>query len=347
MLSQIPDLLTRYILALGSSECQFWGVDTSASPTGPPVDVQCTKWFTRNQRLVLGQFLTEAVENLEETLNFALRDRWITDEQLPFQRSYHTRWNYIESPGIMATSNIALSETVDHTNDPAEIGPVATTVTDTKEVHVFFEGTDEEIIPSKITIAGGQLDIEIPRCRMVLPSAQINDEAWGVDYTDLAKFEDEVDIKRIYTDTSVQATMIKCHQCNSSTPCTDETETGCIKVKNAITGYIKITPATYSGGAWSYSNCGCRCGYSNVRVNYKIYKPTTLTSDRIILQLAHALMPEAPCGCDYIRRYWAQARTNPEALDAVRLNCPYGTNDGAYNAWRWALNKRLIRASIL
>lgn len=344
MITQIPDLLTRYIMALGSSECQFWGVDTSASTIGPPVDVQCTKWFTRNGRLTLGQYLQEAVTMLENALNFGLYTRWITDEQHPYQHSYHTRWNNIVAGGIRGVTTIAINSVVDHTGDPAIIGPIATTVTDESEIHIYFNGLNEEIIPEDVTISGGNVTITVPRCRMVLPSKQINTEDWGVDYTDLANFEDGVDIKRIYNDTSTQVEMVKCHNC-SEIPCQEETATGCLLVKNPLTGFVKVTPATYSSGTWTRSGSNCGCGYRHIRLNYQIAAPEVY-ADRVILQLAHALMPESPCGCQYVRNYWANARNNPDMVDEVRMTNPFGQNDGCYSAYRWAVANKIRRMGL-
>lgn len=332
-------LLERYVNATSQDECQFWGVNT-----GNPVVSGCTTFYTREQRLNLSQYLNDALDLLEPFLNFTLRDRWFVDEPMPYMASYHLRWCYVKALGKLKIVHTQVGIAVDLTHDPAEVIAFASPTLDSSELRIFHPGTQEEIIPSSVVFAGNQCSIFIPRCRLVTIAAQINDEKSGLDYQDDDNFEDAVDIDWYSTDASDQITFIKTNSDCDNPPCTEETETGCGIIMNSKTSFIKVYPATWSRNAWS-ARAWCAGEYSRTLVSYKTSSPNIM-ADRIILQLAHALMPEA-CGCDYIRKFWAQARTFPDNPSPQQSENPFGIYDGAYAAYRWAQSHRIMRAGIL
>jgi hypothetical protein len=103
----------------------------------------------------------------------------------------------------------------DNYSDIATIS-VATTVTDIKEIRVFFPGKDAapewEIRPLKVkALAGGTFTATIDAQLLFLPELQ---DAWpgesydaGLDITNIANFLEEVDVYRVYTDPEEQLTL--------------------------------------------------------------------------------------------------------------------------------------------
>lgn len=337
--------LPYYAKHLGIGECGFWGIN-AANDTGT-----CKSIWTLDNRSMLAYYLCQAQDEIENLLKYPLMPTWFTDEPhriMPGKR-YLTDWKKVISGGVMGVEDIALAEAIDDAADPNVIGPVATTVTDPDEIRIYHTGTDQEIIPSKIEIAGGFVTIEIPLCRLVLPEYFAN-PAVGWNTGDLV-FATDADVKRVYNDESTQAKLIKSHCCSTtciSNQCVDQTDDGCIRVIDSETGVIHVTAATYAAGAWSsVVSCGC---HERIKLNYYAGL-NQLTNDLVdaIIRLAHSRMPHAPCGCDPIKRFWENDRTIPEVLSAERERCLFGLSNGAWEAWRIINNPglRIFRAGVL
>lgn len=349
--------LERYAQLTGYSECALWGVN---NPDESYNDCDNKIW-TLAQRVLVAKYLAEAQDEIEQVTTFPLAPRWFENEQHPVPSSplhtIHTRWTRVLAAGVRAEANIALAQAVNHATDPAIVGPVATTVTNADEIHVFHPSSDLEINPSKITIASGNVTLEIPRCRMVKESAQDNDAA-GLDYNDTSLFEATVDLKRIYNDASENATLVwghrfeigDCASCGCAT-CGDVTKTGCVYVRNARTGALDVLEATFEEDMDKWTAVCLRCYGSKpdfVRVNYRAGLETlTYQAEDTILRLAHAKMPNAPCGCDVLQSLWARDRNIPQVLTRERENCSFGLSDGAWIAWRFANAMKQWRASVI
>jgi hypothetical protein len=329
--------LARYAKIIEYSECSFFGVNADVN-----AQYQCREIWTKPQRDTINKYLAEAQYEIEQETGYPLAPRWIgqgqTDEYQdwqPYKWRIVTRFARFIEGGIQATANISLGAAVNHATDPAVIGPVATTVTDANEIHVYHPGLDVEIDPSSITIAGGNVTIEIPRCRMVKESVADNPST-GLDYTDLLNFEATVDIKRIYNDSSVQATLA---YPNSCTACTETTLSGCFYPRNRRLGILDIRQT-------SANPCGC--GAQLIKLNYRAGADVlTSQAEDAIIRLAHAKMPAEPCGCDIVKRLWGRDRNVPEVLTRERINCPWGLSDGAWIALQFAQSMKVMRGSVL
>jgi len=345
--------LPRYAQIIQSPECAFMGVQCDDD-----TDYECRDIWMKHYRDNIQHYLAEAQQELEDEIGYFLMPRWVIGAQTdgiperqidaqPYAFPVLARWGHVIEAGVRATASIAAGSVVDHSADPAVVGPIATTVTDTSEVKVYHPGTTVEIHPSAIAIAGGFVTITIPRCRMVLASLADNPSG-GLDYTDVTNFEATVDVTREYCDSSTNAVLVWPHSCTSlatcSCTCGDYTQTGCIYVKDPVIGELDVLPATYSGGSWSSTTqvC-CTSNPVMVRLNYRA-GVTTLTRQQedAIVRLAHAKMPEEPCGCEIAQRLWARDREIPKALTRERANCPFGMSDGAWVAWRFAQTLKLV-----
>jgi len=338
--------LARYAQLAGFSECAFWGVYNEADP----VNEACRPIQTLFQRQSIAKYLGEAQEEIEQVAGYPLSVRWFTDE-VPYNCRVRARWQKVIEMGIMATADIALGAVVDHTTDPAVIGPIATTVTDVDEIHVYHPGTDIEIDPSSITIAGGNVTIEIPRCRLVIDP---DNPDGGWDYADVGMcgasvpvpgvFECEVDVKRVYNDSSTSATLVYPHKASCSSgscccpTCSEYTHEACGYVYNSAGGLIDVLYASLVGSVWTAACSICYCSTPElVRLYYRAgMTPLTAQAEDAIIRLAHAKMPKPPCGCGALMEMWTRDRNVPEVLDAARLNCPFGLSDGAWIAWKFA-----------
>lgn len=331
--------LARYTQIVEYSECSFFGVNHEPNPG------QCREIWTKTQRDMISKYLAEAQYEIEQVIGYPLSPRWIgqgqtqeyTDWQpIPRGNRIITRFaRYIEA-GIQATSDISLGETIDQSSDPAVIGPLATTVTNTDEIKIYHPDLDVEIDPSDITISGGNVTITVPRCRTVKQSVADN-PVTGLAYDDLDNFESEVDVKRVYNDSSVQAILAYPSSC---TGCSETTLSACFYSRNKRLGILDFQPS--SNG----NLCGCRGEI--IRLNYKAGADVlTRQAEDAIIRLAHAKMPVEPCGCDVVKRLWGRDRNVPDVLTAERLNCPFGLSDGSWIAFQFAMSMRVVRGSII
>lgn len=332
--------LARYAKIISYPECNFFGVNADID-TG----FQCQEIWTKDQRDNILKYLAEAQFEIEQEASYPLAPRWIGQGQSeqyqdwqPFKARLVTRFARFIEAGIEATIDVSLGQAVNHATDPAVIGPVATTVTDEDEIRVFHPGLDVEIDPSSITISGGNVTIEVPRCRTVTEAVADN-PATGLDYTDLSNFESTVDIKRVYNDDSIQATLA---YRNSCTGCTEATLSGCVYVRDKRVGILDIQRSANGNSST------CRCRAEIIRLNYRAGADVlTRQAEDAIIRLAHSKSPTEPCGCDVVQRLWGRDRNVPEVLTAERLNCPFGLNDGAWISWNFAQSLKVMRSSNL
>lgn len=336
--------LADYVTHFRIPECGFWGVNAAVDQ-----GKACQTIWTLDDRVMLAYYLCEAQDEIENYIHYPLQPKWFTDETRRIKTStLLTRWGHILAGGVMAISTIQLNASVDHTNDPAIIGPIATTVTDLSEIKIYYAGTEQEITPAKMRIVAGNLTIWIPRCRLVAPALVDNPEN-GWDYTDVTNFASRVDIMRVYNDPSINAKLVRAHRCNtecSTQGCTDATVDACINVRNSEIGEIIVTPGIYSSGAWSAQR-GCGC-YEKVKLNYmagltELPRPAKET----IIRLAHSKMPKEPCACTSVKNSWARDMYVPDNIDPARYQSPWGISDGAWMAYLFARSIRLVRGGLV
>lgn len=348
--------LARYAAILRLPECAFWGVARDGDRI-----YECRNIWTKPERDNVARYLAEAQNEIEQVTGYFLSPRFVVgsledqpnrldlyvDDQV-FTGLQTARWPKVIAAGVRGVATISLGAAVNHAADPAVIGPVATTVTDANEIAVFHPGTDVEINPSSVTLAGGFVTISIPRCRMVLASLADNDES-GLSYSNTANFESTVDLKRVYVDGSTNAELVSPHTCSvlcAESGCTEHTQTGCIYVVDGRLGTLSVRPATYADGAWGGSGIDCCRSLTRVRLNYRAgMAALTPQAEDTIIRLAHSKMPMAPCGCELYQ--WTQDHKTPDALSVERLGCPFGTSNGAWIAWKFANALRQTRGSIL
>lgn len=333
--------LARYAQIIGYNECQFWGVSHNIN------DKACRIIWTLQQRKMAAKYLCEAQAEIEHELGYYIGLKWTQELKRFYACPMMTDWGYVQAFGVETYATISAGTAVNHASDPAVIGPIATSVTDTSEIVVFHPGTDVEITPSEITISGGLLTIKIPRCRMV-KLAYLDNPTAGLTYNLVATWgETTVDVKRRYNDTTTQAVMSTNHKCSlacASTGCAEYTQTACGYVKKPDIGKVEIYAANYTGGAWVRRKCQYT-NYDEVKLNYLSGVALTPQYEDMIVRLAHSKMPQEPCGCDPARSMWTRDRNVPTVLTQERINCAYGLSDGAFWTWMQTMSLRLYKGA--
>lgn len=332
--------LAAYARHIQACECTFNGV-----VNGPDCTYAggCRSIWTKDQRDWVQYYLAEAQYEIEEVIRYFIGARWVVEEIHPYISRIVTNWGYVISGGVETRTAVAAGAVVDHTADPAVIGPIATTVTDVEELHLYHVDTDIEIIPSAVTLAGGNVTFEVPRCRLVDPSV-VDNPAQGLNYNAPANFATEVDVDRIYNVNDEPVTLVS----RSCTDCEDETETVCLYVRNSKLGIVQPGP------------CACNSGYKALLSYYAGRRMTnadgTLTwwgrqAQTAIIRLAHAKMPHAPCDCTAADEMWKRDRL--VLADGIgrpqRGISPFGPEEGAWAAWIFckAPGMQLVRGAVL
>lgn len=334
--------LSRYARLIDYDEHRFFGVQREDW-----LEYQCREYWTRAMRQTAARYLAVAQSMIETELKYSLCPAWVESEEQPYSAPLIVKQKQVIAAGVRATETIEAGSVVDHSSDPAVIGPMVTSVTSTAEIVVYYPGTTEAIEPQQISISSGLLTIYIPRCRLV----NIAQQGEPIAYDVLANFTDTVDVVRVYNDPSTQAELVWDHQCGlacATNGCSEYTQTACMYIRDGEVGSVQVQPATYADGVWTEASVAYRGRPYKVRLNYRAgLSSLTPQLEDAIVRLAHTLMPKEPCGCDVVQRLWQRDRNVPLVLDRERINCPFGMMDGAWIAWRMCQVKRHVGMGVI
>lgn len=332
--------LVDYLKHFGIAECGFWGVKNDAER-----GKSCRSIWNQQDRRMLAYYLCEAQDEIENIVHYPLQVKWVENEQHSLKSDHLiTDWAKVIAGGVRTEDEIYFDAPIDYTNDPAKIGPIATSVTDPDEIRLYYPDTSQEIIPDRITLSNGLVRIWVPRCRMVDPSVIDNPEE-GLAYNDVSNFLATVDVVRVYNDPTTSVALTRRSRCNT-TPCADIQDPGCIRVVSGSIGHIMIEKAVFVANSW-VRRASCY-GYSAATINYMAGMPTlTRPFTEAVIRLAHGKMPHAPCGCDPIRSYWERDMELATAGGAA--DCLFGPTTGAWVAWLFVQGprQRMIRGSVI
>jgi len=171
-----------------------------------------------------------------------------------------------------------------------------------------------------------------------------------VDQSDATQFLTTVDIYRRYLDTTQQANLVYQSQDTSDCvypPCGENCQTACVQIEDDRNSIVRVLPATYSAGHWTYE------GFTNglvpdfARVWYLggfwrrvgnwieadwMHPPLA----EAIVRLANTYLPEAPCDCEKTQQRWLRDREEQDInnLDTALAMSAFGTTmRGAVFAW--------------
>lgn len=354
--------LARYAKIIKYEEAAFWGVLWDGQFLRG-----CDPLWSEYERMSVQNALAEAQHLFEGVLGYPLCPtyitgthqydwRWVDQQHVnrnTFWGQMMTRYPRVLAAGVQAITVLEEDSPVDYgvSDDIGVVGPLATVSTDPKEIKIFYPDSDREITPSKITISSGFVTIEIPKYRMVKQEFLDQPIEQPVRYENISFFLSAVDVKRIYTDPSTQAVFVRpgCRNGSCAGGCSECTIEGCIYIRDPFLGVINVTPAVWDAdaGEWS-SRRACTPGFSEVRLNYLAgVDHLSLNVEMAIVRLAHALMGRPPCKCDRTGEMWQKDYDVTGAVTRERVNNPFGLSNGAWYAYRIALNMASKRASIL
>jgi hypothetical protein len=295
---------------------------------------------------MVAQALLDAQDMIEEEIGYFLTPKWTVDERHPYAMPLLAKWGHIIAGGVRADTVIAAAVAPSYAADPATVTVNGVTC-DADNIHVYHAGTDSEIEPESIVIAGGVLTVSIPWCRLVAPAYEDTPED-GLIYADVATWgAATVDVRCVTNDPATQAVLLSPPACTCiSTPCADTEYSACIHVRLPVISSLDVTRGSYANGAWTRLPM-CHCVHW-IDLNY-LSGLTTLPrgAEDAIIRLAHSLLPQAVCGCDSVLALWKRDTNVPLVLTRERINAPFGLSDGAWYAWQWTQTHKLRRGSVL
>lgn len=335
--------LATYAQIIGYRECAFFGVSHPDNER-----FGCREIWTKQNRDEISRYLVEAQEEIEKVVGYPMQQKWIVGEKHKLKLKILTKSTRLISPGVLSITDLFSGLSVNYATDPAIITS-PTTLTATEGIIVVYPGTSIEIEPSQIEISIGVLEIQIPKCRLIAFDNLDNPEE-GWEYADDTKFQTTVDVKLVATDLSEQATLIWPHDCygGACSVCEEYTQTACMYMRYPEIGSVTVVPASYSGGVWTHNSSTCKGLPEMVKLNYTAGLQTLdRHAETMIVRLAHAKMPMALCGCDAGQYMWRRDQNVPQLLTKERLECPFGLNDGAWIAWKFATSMTDFRAGTL
>lgn len=337
----------------------------------------------------LAYVLHQAEEEVATELGFYPTPVWIQNEEHEIEGSYRTelyntrntigglrtiftRFGYVLEGGIRAKTVIEADapivysdENLDGYDETATV-VVPTTVTDKEEIAVYFPGRSAddawEIRPVSVTILTGVATITFPRSYAVKPALQEkvpsdNDPTMEVDGDVDANFLSLVDVYRVYTDPSVQATF---YAGDITYPVTT---TGRIGVRDSRRGTVEYAYATWdtTTGSWTSTNCvggfpyrttvSYRAGLVNYNSDYPHLRMDPEFERRIVFY-ATTLADRAMCGCNNFQTHLQYLNTDLAKVEEISyqttqeiLNCPFGTKQAGVDLWRF-IKRRKLGASL-
>lgn len=348
--------LARYAKLIGYEEAAFWGVVWENQ-----YQRGCDPLWSEYERMTIQNALAESQQEIEQVIGYPLcptyisgtyddNPRWV--DQQCYRYSVITRYPRILDVGIPVIEILEAGSAVDYdeTEGLGTIGPIATSAVNAYEIKIFYPGSDREITPSKITISSGNVTIEVPRYRLVKQDF-LNEDKGQILYENINFFLGSVDVKRIYTDRSTQATLVRpnCRNNQCANGCYECTQSACMYIRDAFLGVVDVNPATWNAELEEWrTNIICRRNFSLVRLNYLAgVRRLDLQAEMAIVRLAHSKMGRPPCQCDKTSQLWTRDYETTGAVTRERVNCPFGLSNGAWTAYRWALTFASKRASIL
>lgn len=302
------------------------------------------------------------------------------------------KWGYLVSGGVKAKTIIAVGAGVVYAStgiatgyaNQATVTVNVGTLTDPNEIRVFLPNNSQddayEVRPIKVSINTntGVATITMRREQLVKTNLleSLDQPDPSIDGTVNSNFETTVDVVRVFTDPSQQATFTWRHRCNNSWCTGDSLETncqactlieqaGCISIVNPKLGMLSATPAVYDAqtGIFTRQELTEHKGPDRLTVYYmagfqnKHYSDSLIKMDRIwedaVARLALSRLDRELTSCNNIQevvRYWSEdlamtvsssGRSVSAKLTSFMLNCPWGTSRGALYAYRRVFESRI------
>lgn len=308
--------LPMYAQRMGLSENAFFGLNNPAD-----IDDACGHIWTQLERDNLEHALTQAQNKIERYLGAPITPLWINNEVHNTNKPMYLRWKFVSSIGKQVVTEI---DTVvpDYSTDPATV--TITTNDNVDALHIVHPISKKEIHPSSVKTTAGGYIFSVPWARLVDEEKQNNPEAgWDYAVTGIyGVYALEVTVQSITSDNSMGVLIIDNYADCSDTEVTPE----CIKILDVPTSLIDIKPVV--GTIYA-------CGRTTHKASVSYMACTELTDTLIdaVIGLAHSLMANPPCLCDFARNIWEKDTRIPDSMSQLQADCPFGTSAGAWFAW--------------
>jgi len=321
--------LDRYQELMRLPEASFNGIYRSTDESC----YDCAQIWKQYDRDAIAIAIGQAEEMRESELGYHLAPVYLNDEEYDYDYPMILKRKHLIEIGEEASSDISLAAALTLSvgaviNDPVVL-TVATTVTSTSEIKVYYPGEDVEIRPSSISISGGVATINIPRSRLLDPDIDTN--CTEPNYDDDSNFITTVDVKRVYNNVE-GAYFVWFGDCAvfCNTSFTETTQLAYPRITDTRLSVVEFYPATHSGTTWSSANWSKCCYPCRVRVSYKSGRQSSVSTELLTSRLAHTLLsdmlPKSQDPC-------ADCYKDDRIRDASELITPYGTASGAIKAW--------------
>jgi len=294
-------------------------------------------------------------------------------------RSIELSKGHVISGGVKTKTAIELGSAITR-SDPNGDGyselctvSVATSVTDTNEIHVYYAGESGddgwEIRPIEVSISGGIATITFKSWQVVLKETMDTFDAEAIDGDDATNYETTVDVYRVYNDPSTQVQFIweripGYTTCSSSTcvACNFDTQAGCFHLRDPRLGFAVPAPASWDSDDEEFDSAewaGCRAPdqvrfwyYSGFQDKSILRYNVTMSRywKRAVAYYAASRLDRPACGCSNVQQFidhWRKdaSLNTPELSFQVTpelMSNKFGTTMGAIFAYK-AVHRNGVR----
>jgi hypothetical protein len=345
----------------------------------------------------LSTALRQAEDVVISYLGWWLVPQWI-EEEVIIPTYYKTEWNnvansrnraksivgswgFISETGRKTSSLVGNTATVfsdasgDGVNDTVTI-TIATTVTTEDELRVYYpsqDGRDEwEIRPvTSIDITAGTATIVFPKYLIPLWSLveQVpldGDAHIIINGDDDSNFLATVDVYRVYSDPSQQITFTYDPSDGScgSTPCAENTDTGCLFVRDSRRSIMAYQRSDWDADTEAYTlkyfsrtpikgTIYYRAGKRDLR-NLFPNRQVDTNLERMVSYYALSLLDTELCSCSNTRNIWEYLTTDlalvtrdeSHVVQWDDLRNPLGTTRAALNLWKYIQKIRIAKSQV-
>lgn len=340
--------LSRWARILGVNPVHFSGAFGSAiwPDNGACEDIWPQYSWQTAEELIGREDVAMAIYHAEQDIKRALRAspalEWEVEEEhheIPTYPSkatlVQTDYGMLVAPGRRAVSLIDADAAVVY-SDPDSDGwderatiTVATSVTDVREIKVYYAGhagaQEWEIRPLRtVTLSGGNAIITIDAWELIDPDLweqyPTSTDFAGYDVTDSGNFVTAVDVYREYNDTTLAGVNFLpssdgylCCGGSGCDICSGGTYDGCFSIRNGRQGFVNVFAATYGENGWARAYPDNWRPTARVKLNYyagyqdRAYlnraslDPLSQYLAEAIVWLSVARLPSAVCSCNNVR----------------------------------------------
>jgi hypothetical protein len=338
----------------------------------------------------LAMAIQEAEQEISKEVGYNLMPDWTIEERLPYpkpllpemynltgtnvrsmMKSVELTRGHVISGGMRAKSIVGRSSAVVRSDPNGDTYSelctvtVATTVTDTNEIHVFYTGHDGddawEIRPIKVSISAGIATITFNSWQIVDEHTITDMNATAINGDIAGSYETTVDVYRVYNDPATQVQFLwenALDCCSTCVACTLGSQAGCFHLREPRLGITVPAPATWNAadeafdaGYWS----ACR-EPDQVRFwYYSGYQDKNITRYNAqmgpywkyaVAFFAASKLDRPVCGCSNVSQFIDRWRTDVMAnkfgdgtgmsinVTPEQLSNRLGSTYGALYAWK-------------